>query len=118
MNSSQYFCNLYQAYLMITNNFKFSHITATIYKGDIVLNVPGNDGLVLFLKELPKITTVSINTNYRKSHPHSLKELYYRASEIEALTIHEKHYPHYPLYSKVRESKDETTLLITRGVYL
>jgi len=117
MNYSQYFCNLYQAYLMATNTFKISDTTEGIYRGDKEYNEPGREELYLFLNEQPETKmTIRINTNYIKLHPHSLKDIYYHASEIDAVYYYDKRYA--PLYSMVKESEDGKALLITRMVLL
>ena len=117
MNYSRYFCNLYQAYLMATNTFRISDTIARIYKGDKEYNEPGREELNFLLNEQSKTRmAIRINTNYIKLHPHSLKDIYYHAFEIDAVYYYEKRYT--PLYSIVKESEDGKALLITRGIYL
>jgi len=116
MDFNQYFCNLYQAYLMATNSFKISNITTAIYKAIKEYNDPAVEVLYLISNEQPKTIIISINTNYKKSYTHTLKDIYYHASEIEVHSFHERYY--HPLYSIVKESKDRKTLLITRRILL
>jgi len=117
MYFSQYFCNLYQAYLMATNTFKISDTTEGIYRGDKEYNEPGNKDLFFFLNEKSGTEmTVHIRTNYFKLHPHSLEDIYYHASEIEA--GYYNHRRRAPLYSIAKESGDGKTLLITRRIEL
>ena len=116
MNSPKYFCNLYQAYLMATNSFKISNITRAIFKANKEYNDPAVEVLYLMFNERPKTIYIHINTNYKKSYTHTLKDIYYHASEIEVHSFHERYY--HPLYSIVKESKDRKTLLITRRILL
>jgi len=116
MYFSQYFCNLYQAYLMATNSFKFSYITSDKYIKNVKYNEPGGHQLSFYFNEGLKTTIIHINTNYEKSYPYSRQDKYYHASEIEALSYHGEYYG--PFYSRVKESGDGKTLLITRRVLL
>jgi len=116
MNYSRYFCNLYQAYLMATNSFKFSYITSDKYIKNVKYNEPGGHQLSLYFNDGLKTIIIRINTNYEKSYPYSRQDKYYHASEIEALSYHKGYYG--PFNSIVYESKDGKTLLITRRVLL
>ena len=120
MNYSRYFCNLYQAFLMATNNFKISYITLEILGGNTIYSVPERQEMSLIFSEPQKIITISINTNYEKRHHHTHQDKYYHASEIEALSIKEGFKS--PLISLVKEGVDKKTfkdiLLITRKVLL
>ena len=120
MYFSQYFCNLYQAYLMATNSFKFSYITSDKYIKNVKYNEPGGHQLSFYFNEGLKTTIIHINTNYEKSYPYSRQDKYYHASEIEALIIKEGFKN--PFFSLVKEGVDKKTfkdiLLITRRVLL
>ena len=114
MNSHQYFCNLYQAYLMATNSSEISYVTLERYEGNILYYVPGNHELTLYYNA--KIRGIRIKTNYKKPYPYDLQGKYYYTSEIEALSYDKRYYS--PLYSIVKASEDGKTLLITRRVLL
>ena len=120
MNSHQYFCNLYQAYLMATNSLRISHITLERFGGNTLYNTPERQQLSLIFNELPKIRSIRITTNYKRSYPYRHQDKYYHASEIEALSYSEEFKS--PFFSFVKERVDKKTfeysLSITRRVLL
>ena len=120
MNYGQYFCNLYQAYLMATNSFKYSHATLEIFRGNTVYDTPGREGLTLIFNEMPEMIAIRIDTNYVKRHHSTYQDKYYHASEIEALSYNDEFKS--PFFSFVRERIDKKTfrdiLTITRRVLL
>ena len=120
MNSHKYFCNLYQAYLMATNSFKYSHATLEIFRGNTMYDTPGKEELTLIFNEMPEMIAIRIYTNYVKRHHSTYQDKYYNVSEIEALSYQEGF--NSPFYSLERERIDKKTfrdiLIITRRVLL
>jgi len=105
MNYSKYFCNLDQVYLMITNTSSIRTVGIMNLLGNTVYRVPPRDELRFTLDVPSNIMEVDIDTYVKKRHYFNIDAVV-RGDHIG------------PFFSRVRESVDRETLIITRSVYL
>jgi len=105
MNFSRYFCNINQAYLMTINTSLVRIIGILHSLGNTTYRIPPHNELRFILYIQSNIITIDIDT-YTKKHHFSNINVVFGENRIN------------PSFSRVKESVDGKTLLITRSVYL
>jgi len=119
MNSGQYFCNLDQAYLMVTNTLLFSFIRRESFLGNPIYDTPPRDELTFTSNISSNTIEVSIVTNYIKKFYYKKEDKYYHKSNIDAVILK---WGAGSFFSHTKWSMDTKTfteiLIITRSVYL